>query len=75
MVTLWERYGQKLRRVILHHFGLVTFRVAYGRDRKHRFSLFLDFWDPVILIGGFGYTKFIKKSKTNPGNHFRKYYV
>ena len=32
--TLRKRYGQKLRRIILLHLGLVFFRFAYGRDRN-----------------------------------------
>ena len=30
MVKLWKRYAEKLRSIILLHFGLVTFRFAYG---------------------------------------------
>ena len=41
--NVWKRYGQKLRRIILLPFGLVTFRFGYWRDRK-----------PIIfMISGF----------------------
>ena len=43
MVNLWKRYGQKVRSIILLHWGLVTFRFAYGRDR----TLF------IFMISGF----------------------
>ena len=33
MVNMVERTGQKLLRIILLHFGLVTFRFHYGGDR------------------------------------------
>ena len=43
VVNIWKRYGQKLRRIILLHFGLVTVLFGYGRDRK-----------PIIfMISGF----------------------
>ena len=43
MVTLWKRYGQKLRRIILLHFGLITFRFGYMRERKLLTSMISGF--------------------------------
>ena len=40
---IMERYGQKLRRTILLHVGLITFRLAYGKDQKPR----------ILMISGF----------------------
>ena len=34
MVNIWKRYASKLRRAILLHFGLGTFRFHYRKDRK-----------------------------------------
>ena len=34
MVNIMKRIAQKLRRIILLHLGLVTFRCHYGRTRK-----------------------------------------
>ena len=31
---LWQVYGQKLHRIILLHFGRITFRFHYRKDRK-----------------------------------------
>ena len=45
LVSLWKRYGQKLRRIILLQFGLVTFRFVYGRDRKPIVSMISGFLD------------------------------
>ena len=43
MVNIWKRASRKLRRIILFHFGLITFRINYGRNRK-----------PIIcIISGF----------------------
>ena len=39
MVNIWKRHGQKLRRIVLLHFGLVTFRFHYGRD-----------WKPLVFM-------------------------
>ena len=37
LVILWKRYGQKLRRIILFQFELITFRFAYEKNRGARF--------------------------------------
>ena len=34
-----ERYGQKLCRVIVLHFGVVSFRFDFGRDPLHSHDL------------------------------------
>ena len=42
MVTIWKRYGQKLRKIIRLHLGLLTFlRFHYGRTLKP--FIFMDF--------------------------------
>ena len=43
---IMKRIAGKPRRIILLHFGLITFHFYYGRARKPRFSWFRDFWDP-----------------------------
>ena len=59
------------------HFGLITFRFAYGRDRNSSFLWFRDFWKcprapkTTIVIFGDTWTPKIKKSL----GHFQKYYV
>ena len=43
IVILWKRAAQKLRRIILLHLGLVTFRFHYGRPLTpymHDFQIF-----------------------------------
>ena len=40
VVKMWKRIAQKLRRIILLHFVLVTFRFLYGRTLKPLISLF-----------------------------------
>ena len=45
MVNLWKRYGKKLRSNILLHFGLITFRFGYGRDRQPIISVISGFSD------------------------------
>ena len=37
MVNIIKRLAAKLRRIILLHFELITFRFAYGRDRGPNF--------------------------------------
>ena len=52
MVNLGKRYGQKLRRIILRHFGLATSRFHYGRTIK-----------PLIfMISGFSDVSMIRKT-------------
>ena len=34
LVTIIQRIAQKLCRVVLLHFGIVPFRIHFGRDRK-----------------------------------------
>ena len=46
---LWK-YGKRLRRILLLHFGLITCRLNHGRPRNRRFAWFLDFWDPCLRI-------------------------
>ena len=41
MVNKWKTIAYKLRRIILLHFGLVTFRFAYWRTQTLHFH---DFW-------------------------------
>ena len=41
MVILWSRYNKKLWGIIPVHFGLSTFRFAYGRTQNIHFY---DFW-------------------------------
>ena len=43
-----KRYGQKLRRIILLRFGLITFRFGYGRDRKPFIFMISGFLDVAI---------------------------
>ena len=43
MVNLWKSYGQKLRGNIPVHFGLITFRFAYGRTLKPLISMISGF--------------------------------
>ena len=45
MVILWKRYGQKLRRILLLHFGSVIFQCHYGRDRKPFMFMISGFLD------------------------------
>ena len=45
MVNLRKRYGQKLRRIILLHFWLITFRFGDGRDRKPLMVMISGFSD------------------------------
>ena len=37
MVNLWKRYAQKLHKIILLQFELITFRFAYGRNQNSSF--------------------------------------
>ena len=53
-----SRITGKLRSIILLHFGRITFRFAYGRDRNSSFLWFRGFWTcpwlpkPIIFIFG-----------------------
>ena len=38
--------AEKLHRIILLHFELLTFQFAYVRDRNLTFPRILDLWDP-----------------------------
>ena len=33
MAHIWKKLARKLHRIILFHFGLVTFRIHFGKDR------------------------------------------
>ena len=68
MVNLWERYAQELRWIIVLHFGLVTFRFAYGKDRKPLISMISGFSDVslapktnYLCLETPGYLKYSKK--------------
>ena len=45
IVNFEKRVAQKLRRIILLHFGLVTFRIHFGRTRKPLVFVILDLVD------------------------------
>ena len=45
MVNIIKRIARKLRIIILLHFGLVTCRFAYWRDRKPLISMISGFFD------------------------------
>ena len=45
MVNMWKRIPQRLRGVILLHFGLVTFRFHYGRTPKPLMIMIFGFLD------------------------------
>ena len=49
MVRLWKRYAQKLRSIFLLHFGLVTVRFGYGRNRTPLISMISGFLDVSFL--------------------------
>ena len=46
IVNIVKRIAEKLGKVILLHFGIITFRFYYGITRKPRMSWFLGFWIP-----------------------------
>ena len=67
----WKRYGQKLRRIILLHSGIIFFWFHYGRNRHPRFSWFLDLWDPWDpLFVELDMPITLKKYKKIPGTIF-----
>ena len=70
MVNLWKRYGQTLRRIILLHLGLVTFRFAFGRNRTRVISLIQDFWTfpwlPKPTVSIFGDPGYLKEFENIP---------
>ena len=69
MVSLWKIYGQKIHRIILLQVGLITFLFYYARDRKPRFSWFLDFgrpWEPWFV--DLDIPSYFKSLRTNPNS-------
>ena len=42
MVHIWNRYAPKLFRIILLHFGLITFRIHLKKTRNSSFPWFSD---------------------------------
>ena len=58
---------KKLRGTILVHFGLMTFRFAYGRTPKPSFLCFWDFWTcpraPKSIILMFEDPRILKQNK------------
>ena len=45
MVKNIKRLTQQLRMIFLLHFGQSTFRIHYGRSRKHIMFMIFGFWD------------------------------
>ena len=60
-VNIIERFAQKLRRIILLHFGRITFRMHVGKIREALIFMVFGLWDvpmtpkPILCI--FGDTK------------------
>ena len=48
IVNCLKRVAQSLRRIILLHFGLVTFRIHFGKTRKPSFLWFSDLADVTM---------------------------
>ena len=79
MANLLKRYGKKLRSIILLHLGIVTFRFAYGKDRKPIISMISAFLD-VSLSPKTNIVYLLRHQDTqkNPRkfkNMFGKYYL
>ncbi len=63
ILNILKRIAQKLRRIILLHFGLVTFRIHFGMF----FDLVHTTMTPATNYSGFLETpRYFKKSKNNP---------
>ena len=77
MVRLWRRYDQRLRSIILLHFGLVTFRFGYGRDRNSSFLRFRALWTctwvPKRILFIVGGTRIPQQIQEAPQTNFWKY--
>ena len=75
---LMEQIRQKLHRLILLRFGLITFWFHYGRAQKPSFSWFRDFrtypWLPEPTIVIFGDTRTLQMTQENP-NRFRQFII
>ena len=50
MVNKLKRHGQKLRRIILQHFGLVASRFGYGKNRKALIFMISGFLDVSMTL-------------------------
>ena len=78
MVNSWKRYGQKLRRIILLPFELITFWFAYGKNENPSFLWFRDFrtcpWLPKPIIFIFGNTRIPQITRETTRSIFRKSY-
>ena len=48
IVNLWKRYGQKLHRIVLLQFELITFRFGHGRILTPLISMISGFWEGVL---------------------------
>ena len=63
--NIWNRYGQKLRRIILRRLGVVDF--SMGETENASFSWFLDFWTcPLLPKTNYFYFSRRQDTQNNP---------
>ena len=74
MEQLLKRYAQKLRRIILRQFELITFRFAHGRTLKPPIPMISGFLDvslrPQTNYVFFGDPRIPQKVQKKNPNHF-----